>query len=110
MTLDEAIRHAEEVAETCEYDASKWDMTDAYEQSVACELGKCVEEHRQLAEWLKELKTLRQYIVTELEISCASSNDIFDENDERYYVLDKLNSMIAVADRYPNNLRKGVSE
>ena len=61
MTLDEAIRHAEEVADTCEYDASKWDMTDAYEQSVACGLGKCAEEHRQLAEWLQDYKRLLEY-------------------------------------------------
>ena len=41
MTLDEAIKHAEEVAE-----------------EKRCE--KCGEEHRQLAEWLKELKQLRK--------------------------------------------------
>lgn len=43
MKLDEAIRHAEEVAE---------------EQVKRCE--KCAEEHRQLTEWLKELKQLRE--------------------------------------------------
>ena len=41
MTLDEAIKHAEEVAEEQE------------------KLGKCAEEHRQLAEWLRELRVLR---------------------------------------------------
>ena len=41
MTLDEAIIHAEEVAERCA-------VTDG---DLNCEL-----EHRQLAEWLKELK------------------------------------------------------
>lgn len=59
MTLDEAIKHAEEVADVCEFEASKYDMTDAYENHVACQEGKCAEEHRQLAEWLKELKQLR---------------------------------------------------
>lgn len=59
MTLDEAIKHAEEVADTCEFEASKYDMTDAYESHVACQEGKCAEEHRQLAEWLKELKRLK---------------------------------------------------
>ena len=38
MTLNEAIRHAEE---------------------KACGNTGCAEEHRQLAEWLKELKELR---------------------------------------------------
>ena len=60
MTLDEAIKHAEEVADVCESEASKYDMTDAYESYVACQEGKCAEEHRQLAEWLKELKQLRK--------------------------------------------------
>lgn len=59
MTLDEAIKHAEEVADVCEFEASKYDMTDAYESHVACQEGKCAEEHRQLAKWLKELKQLR---------------------------------------------------
>ena len=43
MKLDEAIRHAEEVAELNE-----------------AECFECAEEHRQLAEWLKELKALRE--------------------------------------------------
>ena len=59
MTLDEAIKHAEEVADRCEYEASRYDMTDAYESHMACEEGVCGEEHRQLAEWLKELKQFK---------------------------------------------------
>lgn len=60
MTIDEAIKHAEEIADTCEYEASKYDMSDSYESHVACQEGKCAEEHRQLAEWLKELKRLKE--------------------------------------------------
>ena len=45
MTLDEAIIHAEEVADRC-------DVTDGDRA--------CAEAHRQLAEWLKELKELRK--------------------------------------------------
>ena len=60
MKLDEAIKHAEEVADTCEYEASKYDMSDSYESHVAYQEGKCAEEHRQLAEWLKELKRVRE--------------------------------------------------
>ena len=40
MTLDEAIKHCEEVADTCEN-------------------KECGKEHKQLAEWLKELKAYR---------------------------------------------------
>lgn len=44
MTLDEAIRHCEEVVDRCA-------VTDG---DLKCEM-----EHRQLAEWLKELKQRR---------------------------------------------------
>ena len=55
MKLDEAIQHALEVAEQQETLIN------------VCEIGtenckKCAEEHRQLANWLKELKGLREYI------------------------------------------------
>lgn len=40
MTLDEAIEHAEQTARSCE--------------------GECSEDHRQLSEWLKELRRLRK--------------------------------------------------
>ena len=71
MTLDEAIKHAEEVADVCESEASKYDMTDAYESYVACQEGKCAEEHRQLAEWLKELK---QLTCEDIEIPNGATN------------------------------------
>lgn len=48
MTLDEAILHAEEVAESCERGNPK-------KRSKF----KCASEHRQLAKWLKELKALK---------------------------------------------------
>ena len=64
MTLDEAIRHAEEVVDKKEREKQKWERwleTDsdyrAVSEKVSCEL--CAEEHRQLVEWLKELKQLR---------------------------------------------------
>lgn len=52
MTLDEAIKHAEEVV----------DGHNRIKQikAVTLEECKCAEEHRQLAEWLKELKQLRE--------------------------------------------------
>lgn len=65
MTIDEAIKQAEEVADKKEREKQKWERwleTDsdyrAVAEKVSCEL--CVEEHRQLAEWLKELKNLRE--------------------------------------------------
>jgi len=52
MTLDEAIKHEEEMA----------DGHDRIKQIKAVTLEECkrAKEHRQLAEWLKELKTHRE--------------------------------------------------
>ena len=52
MTLDEAIKHAEKVAERLE---------NSHKRDWMCEDDKrCAVEHRQLAEWLKELKAYRE--------------------------------------------------
>lgn len=67
MTLDEAIKHAEEIAEEQECrgycDRSVCVIMDENNHNCdECEVVKCREcakEHRQLAEWLKELKAHR---------------------------------------------------
>jgi len=56
MTLDEAIKHAEEVAE--EQD-KLCKVNDSFNFSQP-KWEKCADEHRQLAEWLKELKQLKE--------------------------------------------------
>lgn len=43
LTLDEAIRHAQETADN----------------TAVC--SSCREDHRQLAEWLRELKAIKEY-------------------------------------------------
>jgi hypothetical protein len=55
MTLDEAIKHAEEVM------SENLEKTKGRKASdpVAINCTECAEQHRQLAEWLKELKWLR---------------------------------------------------
>ena len=58
MTLDEAIKHAEEVADETNKEACNLYDAKNYEESRECIW--CSEEHRQLAEWLKELKRLRE--------------------------------------------------
>ena len=47
MTIDEAIAHAKEVA------------SRKFDDRVHC--IKCAEEHKQLAEWLEELKIYREF-------------------------------------------------
>ena len=68
MNLDEAIKHAEEIAEEQEgrgyCDRSVCVIMDENNHNCdECEVVKCREcakEHRQLAEWLKELKAHRE--------------------------------------------------
>ena len=60
MTLEEAIKHAEEVAS--EYRNTMVCGFNSTGTLVALPEGdciKCAEEHEQLAEWLKELAALR---------------------------------------------------
>ena len=67
MTLDEAIKHCEEVAEENDYSAvlfrQKKEVSRFLEKAEAenaeNECRECAAEHRQLAEWLKELKERR---------------------------------------------------
>lgn len=56
MTLEEAVKHAEEVM------MENLEKTKGRNASdpTAIKCGECAEEHRQLAEWLKELKQLRE--------------------------------------------------
>ena len=52
MTLDEAIKHADAVAERLENSCKRdWMGEDD---------NKCAEEHRQLSMWLRELKEYRK--------------------------------------------------
>lgn len=59
MTVDEAIKHCLEVAEDNEELSSKFDEWDEWEETDANNCRECAADHRQLAEWLMELKDLR---------------------------------------------------
>lgn len=57
MKLDDAIRHAEEVAWENEQQYNKDPIQLGYiEKFYDCK--KCAEEHRQLADWLRDYKRL----------------------------------------------------
>lgn len=70
MTLDEAIKHAEEVAIEEDKLCKRYDDASGYTRShneeirtsEAKKCEKCAEEHRQLAEWLRELKQIKREI------------------------------------------------
>lgn len=74
MTLDEAIKHAEEVAKEHERRLKVYENIDEdrplfKEEENECK--ECAEQHRQLAEWLKELKHLRNIVAYSTDFHCS---------------------------------------
>lgn len=65
MTLDEAIKHCEEVAERYER------MEDSHDEKLKEECLHCAADHRQLAEWLRELKESKRL----LKLAVENMND-----------------------------------
>ena len=78
MTLDEAIKHAEEVAEKFESLHERYENMDEDRLLFRVEENECkncAKEHRQLANWLKELKQLRkQKPCEDIEIPNGATN------------------------------------
>ena len=60
LTLDEAIKHAKEVADMNYNDAEKFDSNDSVENYMKANCMKCAEEHEQLVDWLEELKFYKE--------------------------------------------------
>jgi len=68
LDLESAIKHCEEVAKESDdaakefYRVSKLETHPdrKYAEGVYVECKKCADEHRQLAEWLRELQELRR--------------------------------------------------
>lgn len=56
MTIDEAIKHCEEVMMENLEKTKDRNVSDP----IAINCFECADEHRQLAEWLKELKSHRE--------------------------------------------------
>lgn len=62
MTIDEAIKHCIEVAEEKESEAQDLEYSKLDWKYEANQCSKCAKEHRQLAEWLRELKRDREIL------------------------------------------------
>lgn len=60
MTIEEAIKHCEEVAEENIKQAKHCSIFG--DKQVGLECVECAEEHRQLAAWLRELKESRMVL------------------------------------------------
>lgn len=97
MTIDEAIKHAEEVVDKKEREKQKWERwleTDndyrAVAEKVSCEL--CAEEHRQLAEWLKDYKRLleQEFVLDKIREEINSPN----RGTCDYFIVDRIEEII----------------
>lgn len=76
LTLDEAIKHAKEVADMNYNDAEKFDSNDSVENYMKANCMKCAEQHEKLAEWLEELKSYKD-IGTLKELKELKENGAF---------------------------------
>ncbi len=91
MTLEEAIKHCEEVAEEKERSAKLHQRPDrnvkgSGKRYLSC--LECADEHRQLAEWLKELKDYK-----DARVGCEYCKHNYREQHERPCSLCRRNFM-----------------
>lgn len=84
MTLEEAIKHAEEVAQEKRYEYQECLAVHDMEDAMDC--GKCGEEHEQLAEWLKELSRARTLL--------KATHDLLETAKKSPYVLDTMRIIV----------------
>ena len=84
MSLDEAIIHCEEVERIKKQESAESELQGCDRYALKCE--KCAEEHRQLADWLKELKRARYLL--------KATYDLLEKQYESPYVLNLLSETI----------------
>lgn len=76
MTIDEAIIHAEEVAEIKKTESETAEIQGCNRYALKCE--ECASEHRQLAEWLRDYKRLKEQEPSGDLISRQAAIDAFE--------------------------------
>lgn len=76
MTIDEAIKHCLEVAEARETEVLKYNYCRGIPdvEKVVSDCKECAADHRQLAEWLKELKEAKRL----LKVAMEDMNALYD--------------------------------
>ena len=76
-SLEEAIKHCKEKAEELEEEAVKGccDDTEIMDNCI-----ECAKEHRQLAEWLRELKAYREELPKEIKNVKVRQADALEAN------------------------------
>lgn len=88
LTLDEAIKHCEEVVEKNENKAQEWHkqtknrVVNFCEKAIQAENDciECADEHKQLAEWLIELKQFKEQESCEDVVSREEAIRVLKEN------------------------------
>lgn len=97
MTLDEAIKHCEEVAEN--YRCQRDDAADINDVGAASDCQQCADDHEQLAKWLQELKEAKKFIrKVQNELMKGTSfysTSFLEENGE---LMDKLTKGVEYLD------------
>ena len=104
MTIDEAIKKVEEVAEENEFLAnqySKKNQNHPVERWDSCEV--CAAEHRQLASWLRELKQLRQAVKD-------IRREIAEYKDDKLIHAERNEMIDIVLDIIDRHLKEGKNE
>ena len=81
MTIDEAIAHAREVAEIQRNNDKLNKTLGKSSPYYNTDCIKCAEEHEQIAEWLEELKALRNG----LNIKCDNLNEALEKGKKIGY-------------------------
>lgn len=93
LTLDEAIKHAKEVADMNYNDAEKFDSNDSVENYMKANCMKCAEQHEKLAELLEELKSYKEAEEQGLlvRLPCKVGDDVYIIPSPTVYRLNIIN-------------------
>ena len=96
MTLDEAIKHCEEIAmDKTNLPQTLWDS----KQTARCK--ESADEHNQLAQWLIELKILRNNdVLDKIRAEIHANAEMHDDGD--YYLRDEW--IDEIFDKYRNEV------
>lgn len=97
MTIEEAIQHCEEVAHEKRIESGECISVNDLENAEAC--YECGEEHKQLAEWLTELKQRR-----EAEISDKpKTNEVNIDRDEILRLCNEIEEIVTAIANWSEN-------
>lgn len=105
MTLEEVIAKCEERVEMLIESMNACDLDDTVEKLIARNDAKCADEQRQLAEWLKILKSAQfEYHEAWRIITHPTPDVTYADRDRAQVVLDTFRDSLGRMDDANNNL------